>query len=49
VTAKVMRSGERIIEVPVVYRARTFEEGKKIGYKDFFVAVRTLLKYRFLK
>lgn len=47
VTAKVMRRGERILEVPVVYRARTFEEGKKIGYKDFFVAVTTLLRYRF--
>lgn len=49
VTAKVLRAGERIIEVPVKYRARTFEEGKKIGYKDFFVAVRTLLYYRFKK
>lgn len=49
VTAKVMRTGEPILEVPVVYRARTFEEGKKIGYKDFIVAVQTLLKYRFIK
>lgn len=47
VTAKVMRMGERIVEVPVVYRARTFEEGKKIGYRDFFIAVRTLLACRF--
>ncbi len=49
VTAKVLRRGERIVEVPVVYRARTFEEGKKIGYRDFFVAVATLLKYRFFR
>jgi glycosyltransferase involved in cell wall biosynthesis len=49
VTAKVLRRGEKIVEVPVVYRARTFEEGKKIGYKDFIVAVKTLIKYRFLK
>lgn len=47
VTAKVLRLGERVVEVPVIYRARTFEEGKKIGYKDFFVAVATLLRYRF--
>lgn len=47
VTAKVLRRRERVVEVPVVYRARTFEEGKKIGYKDFFVAVYTLLRYRF--
>ena len=49
VTAKVLRQGERIVEVPVTYRARTFEEGKKIGYRDFFIAVRTLLRYRFWK
>lgn len=47
VTAKVMRQGIKIVEVPVVYRARTFEEGKKIGYRDFFSAIWTLLKYRF--
>jgi len=49
VTAKVLRSGERIIEVPVVYRARSFEEGKKIGYRDFFVAVKTLFQFRIFK
>lgn len=47
VTAKVLRKGETIVEVPVVYRARTFEEGKKIGYKDFVTAVWTLIKNRF--
>jgi dolichol-phosphate mannosyltransferase len=47
VTAKVMRRGERIVEVPVVYRARSFEEGKKIGYRDFVTAVGTLLRLRF--
>ncbi len=47
VTAKVLRRGDSILEVPVIYRARTFEEGKKIGTKDFFIAVATLLKYRF--
>ena len=49
VTAKVLRRGEKIIEVPVTYVARTFEEGKKIGWRDFFVAVWTLLKYRFVR
>lgn len=49
VTAKVMRSGEKILEVPVVYRARTFEEGKKIGYRDFIVAVKTLVQYRLFR
>ncbi|GAB4319750.1 MAG: glycosyltransferase family 2 protein [Candidatus Sumerlaeia bacterium] len=49
VTAKVLRMGERIIEVPVSYRARTFEEGKKIGWRDFHQAVRVLWKYRHWK
>lgn len=47
VTAKVLRRGHRIVEVPVRFVARTFEEGKKIGYRDFFVAMRILLKHRF--
>lgn len=47
VTAKVLRLGEKITEVPVTYRARDFEAGKKIGWRDFFVAVWTLLKNRF--
>lgn len=48
VTAKVLKLGYRIQEVPVTFRARTFNEGKKIGWRDFFVAVWTLLKYRFV-
>jgi glycosyltransferase involved in cell wall biosynthesis len=47
VTAKVRRIGEPILEVPIKYRARTFEEGKKIGYKDFVTAVKTLVSCRF--
>jgi glycosyltransferase involved in cell wall biosynthesis len=47
VTAKVLRMGERIVEVPVTYHARDFEAGKKIGWRDFFVAVWTLLRNRF--
>ena len=49
VTAKVLRRGERIIELPVTFEARTFEEGKKIGWRDFVQAVWTLLKYRVVK
>jgi glycosyltransferase involved in cell wall biosynthesis len=49
VTAKILRQGIPIKEVPVTYRARTFEEGKKIGYRDFFIAVATLVRYRFSK
>lgn len=47
VTAKVRRLGERVHEVPVSFRARTFEEGKKIGWWDFIEATATLLRCRF--
>lgn len=46
VTAKVLMRGERIHEVPVTFFARTFEEGKKIGWRDFVEAVWTLLRCR---
>lgn len=46
VTAKVLLAGERIHEVPATYFARTFEEGKKIGLRDFFEAVQTLVLCR---
>ncbi|NUN97964.1 MAG: glycosyltransferase family 2 protein [Candidatus Omnitrophica bacterium] len=49
VTAKVLRLGYRIPEVSVRFRARTVWEGKKIGWEDFFVAVKTLLKFRFVR
>ena len=34
ITAKVARGGWRIYEVPISYHGRTYEEGKKIGWKD---------------
>jgi glycosyltransferase involved in cell wall biosynthesis len=49
VTAKVLKKGEKIIETPVTFNARSFWEGKKIGWPDFFIALWTLLKYRFVK
>lgn len=45
VTAKVARSGVRIYEVPISYNGRTYAEGKKIGWKDGFSALRCILKY----
>lgn len=48
VTAKVLKSGEKIFEVPITYRSRSVEEGKKIGWKDGFSAFWTLVKYRFV-
>lgn len=49
VTAKVLRKGHRIKEVPVSYRARTFEEGKKVRWTDFFHAMGVLIKVRFMR
>jgi len=46
ITAKVLKRGNRIYEVPISYFGREYREGKKIGLKDGFVAVWTLLKYR---
>jgi glycosyltransferase involved in cell wall biosynthesis len=47
ITAKVLRSGHRIYEVPVSYYGRSFAEGKKITWRDGLIAVWTLFKYRF--
>ncbi len=46
ITAKILKRGIRIHEVPIRYRGRSFAEGKKISWKDFFEAVWTLLKHR---
>ncbi len=49
VTAKVMRRGIPIKEVAITYKARTHEEGKKIGWRDGWMVIYTLLRYRFLR
>jgi len=49
VTAKVARLRVRIYEVGVSYAGRTYEEGKKIGWKDGVRAVWCILKYNFLR
>ena len=48
ITAKILKMGNRIYEVPISYTGREFWEGKKISWKDAFVVIRTLVKYRFL-
>ena len=45
ITCKVARMRARVWEVPISYNGRTYEEGKKIGLKDAFKAVWTLVKY----
>lgn len=47
VTAKVSKLGYKIKEVPIHYKPRTLEEGKKLHWSDGLEAVWTLLKYRF--
>jgi glycosyltransferase involved in cell wall biosynthesis len=47
VTAKLKNRGVPIAEVPISFEARSRKEGKKIRHKDFFVALWTLLKYKF--
>jgi glycosyltransferase involved in cell wall biosynthesis len=48
-TAKVLKKKVRVFEVPITFNPRDYKEGKKIGMKDAFAAVWTLLKYRFIK
>ncbi|MEZ5416420.1 MAG: glycosyltransferase family 2 protein [Vicinamibacterales bacterium] len=45
ITCKVARMRARIFEVPISYSGRTYEEGKKIGLKDAFKAVYTLVRF----
>lgn len=47
ITAKLLKRGANIIEVPVQYKARGFVQGKKIGWRDGLQAIWTLLRYRF--
>ena len=48
VTAKLCRIGERIEEVPISYHPRSAVEGKKIRHSDGWLAIWTLIRYRFL-
>ena len=47
-TAKVLKRGYRIIEVPISFDPRGYSEGKKINAWDGVVALWTLIKYRFV-
>jgi dolichol-phosphate mannosyltransferase len=47
VTAKLCRMGEKIAEVPISYVPRSAGEGKKIRHSDGWLAIWTLLRYRF--
>ena len=48
VTAKILKRGHRIFEVPISYYGREYYEGKKITWRDAPLAFWTLIKYRFV-
>jgi dolichol-phosphate mannosyltransferase len=47
VTAKLLKRGVKILELPISYVGRTAAQGKKIGWRDGLEAIWTLVKYRF--
>lgn len=49
VTAKILRRGIPILEVPVSYFPRKIEEGKKIRWQDGWQAIRVLIRLRFFR
>jgi glycosyltransferase involved in cell wall biosynthesis len=48
ITAKILKSGLKIVEVPISYRGRSHSDGKKITWKDGISALWTLMKFRFV-
>jgi glycosyltransferase involved in cell wall biosynthesis len=49
ITAKLLRAGHAILELPIHFNPRSRAQGKKIGWKDGVRAIEVLLKYRFSK
>jgi glycosyltransferase involved in cell wall biosynthesis len=49
ITAKILRRGHRIYEVPISYAGREMSEGKKISWRDGFGALAALFRYRFTR
>lgn len=47
ITAKVLKRGARLYELPISYYGREYDEGKKITWKDGFHAIFALVKFRF--
>lgn len=48
VTAKILKRGYRLYEMPIIYYGRGYEEGKKITWKDAIPAILAIVKYRFV-
>ena len=45
VTIKLSKKKLKFFEVPITYNGRSYEEGKKIGLKDAFIALKTIILY----
>lgn len=48
ITAKILKAGLKIKEVPINYKGRTHTEGKKLTWRDGFSAIYTIIKFRFI-
>lgn len=48
ISAKILKRKHKIIEIPITYKGRAFEEGKKITWRDGIDALWTLFVYRFV-
>jgi len=49
ITAKVAKAGSRVFEVGISYNGRTYEEGKKIGWRDGVRAIYVIVKYNLFR
>ena len=49
ITIKLSKKKFKFYEVPITYNGRSYEEGKKIGLKDAFIALKTIILYSFIK
>jgi glycosyltransferase involved in cell wall biosynthesis len=49
ITAKIAKKGCRVYEVGISYYGRTYEEGKKIGWKDGITVLRSIIKYNLFR
>ena len=47
ITIKLAKNKCKFFEVPITYNGRSYEEGKKIGLKDAFIALKTIILYSF--
>jgi hypothetical protein len=47
ILGKIVHKGKKFYEVPISYNGRTFEEGKKIRFYDFFKVIYQIIKARF--